>query len=59
MLQQLKEIETNERKLRLVISMDAGKIKIKISREKFLVPGCYIPRIEAKEKECWKFLDWQ
>ena len=32
-------------------SHDAGKIKIKISREKFLVPGCYIPRIEAKEKE--------
>ena len=20
---------------------------------------CYIPRVEAKERECWKFLDWR
>eukprot|EP00415_Alexandrium_ostenfeldii_P000425 UN0425 len=24
-----------------------------------IVPVCYIPRVEAKERECWKFLDWR
>ena len=24
-----------------------------------LLPGSYIPRQESKERECWKFLDWQ
>ena len=24
-----------------------------------LVPVCYIPRVETKERECWKFLDWR
>ena len=23
------------------------------------MPGGYIPRLESKERECWKFLDWQ
>merc|ERR1711993_196713 len=23
-----------------------------------LVPGCYIPTLRTKERECWKFLDW-
>ena len=24
-----------------------------------LVPDGYIPRLESKERECWKFLDWR
>ena len=24
-----------------------------------LHPVCYIPRVEAKERECWKFFDWR
>eukprot|EP00415_Alexandrium_ostenfeldii_P002546 UN2546 len=24
-----------------------------------LLSVCYIPRVEAKERECWKFLDWR
>ena len=23
------------------------------------VPGGYIVRVETKERECWKFLDWR
>ena len=23
------------------------------------MPVCYIPRVETKERECWKFLDWR
>jgi hypothetical protein len=23
------------------------------------VPDGYIPRLESKERECWKFLDWR
>ena len=23
------------------------------------LPGGYVPRLESKERECWKFLDWQ
>ena len=24
-----------------------------------LVPGCYIPTLRTKERECQKFLDWR
>jgi hypothetical protein len=26
---------------------------------RMIEPGGYIPRLESKERECWKFLDWQ
>ena len=34
-------------------SLDAGKIKIKISREKFLVPGCYLNDPKHHKKDAY------
>ena len=49
-----------------LMPVDVWKLHLCGSEEEFeekrkshLVPVCYIPRVETKERECWKFLDWR
>ena len=45
-----------------VISFYHVKVQFKIekvNKRLILVLVCYIPRVETKERECWKFLDWR